>query len=63
MTRLTFLLAFGIGLAIGVSLCKRKPPQTVEPVQDEDRFNMADLPNRVREYDAKFNLERKRGKP
>ena len=61
MTRLLvslIALAFVAGYLAG----KRTVRPCPEPVQDEDRFNMADLPNRVREYDAKFNLERKRGK-
>lgn len=63
MTR--YLATFAIGLALGALgagfLCKRRTVQAADPAT-EDRFDLAGMPNRFKQYDREHRLGRKNGK-
>ena len=63
---MTRLLIFVIGLAIGALLtgflCKRRSVQATVTPASEDRFDLAGMPNRFKQYDREYRLGRKNGK-
>lgn len=63
MTRLLFL---AIGILIGIAFarwqCKRRTVQAAVPPATEDRFDLAGMPNRFKQYDREHRLGRKNGK-
>ena len=58
---MTLRLVFAAGVLTGILLARafgKRQAQTAQPV-DSDRFNMAELPQRVKQYDAVNRLQGK----